>query len=135
MGKGIGHMKFSIRARFEVEHMLHGFQVERTVDVGKQLVGFIRARFPAKLGLELSRVNLQDHQTVLVGIVRIGYAQNLIYFGAMDETLARQRISGIHTALWRGRPGGPGSDVVDEFGHGFTSPPSGTSYMTVFPSR
>jgi hypothetical protein len=53
--------------------------------------------------------------------IRVGYAQDLIRFRAMDETLLCQRIGLIPPVFLRGGPSSPGGSVQDEFAHGFNS--------------
>jgi hypothetical protein len=68
----------------------------------KKLVSFVAARFPAEHGLEPGWIDHQDHQTGLTKAITIGYAQDLLGFGAVDKTFFHQRICGVCTGRLRG---------------------------------
>ena len=83
-------MKFPIRSGFEVDNMHHGIQIDRAIDMGKKFGRKVRAWIPAQFRGKTPRVDHQQHQAMLTGKGKIGYAQDLIHFGAMDEALACQ---------------------------------------------
>jgi hypothetical protein len=87
--------KPAFRVRFEIQDLDNCLQVDRTVNVREQLVGLIRTRLIPDLGHEPQRVNDQQYQSVLAGEERIGNAQDLVRFGAMDEALDREAIGSV----------------------------------------
>ena len=62
---------------FEVENLSHTIEVDRTVNMREQFVGFIRARLPADFGLETRWINFKQHQPTLTGVPYVGNAQDL----------------------------------------------------------
>jgi hypothetical protein len=114
-------MEFPIRSGFEVNNLEHGIQIDWAIDVRKKFGCKVRAGIPAQFRGQTLRINYQQYQAMLTGKNKVGYAQNLVRFRAMNEALACQRFSRILSACLRVGPGGPGCGVEDEFGHGFTS--------------
>src|SRR5512136_2784446 len=79
--------EFPIRTGFELEHIHHGLQIDRAIDMGEKFSCKIHAWFPAQFRAQEYRFNHQQYHVMLTGENDVGYADNLVRFGTVDEAL------------------------------------------------
>ena len=91
-------MKVTRRIRLELHNARNRVEVERAVDVGKEIAGFVRAGFVFDLGLDAPRVNDEQDKSVLTGVEAFSGRDNLRGSRAMDESLGGQAGGGIRAA-------------------------------------
>lgn len=101
------------RIGLKVQDARDGVEIERPVDVGEGLVGFIGPRFIFDLGLEPVRIDHQQDESVLARVESFRDCHYLRGRGAMDEALAREAGRGILACLLGRLPRGFGRDVED----------------------
>jgi hypothetical protein len=83
--------------RLEVQDARDGIQINRPVDVGEQLVGFVRARFIPDLGLDPVRIEDQQDESVLARVESLCHRNDLRWSRAMDEALGRETGNRVET--------------------------------------
>ena len=99
--------------RLKVQDARDGIEIERPVDVGEGLVGFIGPRFKLDLGLDPFRIDHQQDESVLARVESFRRRNHLRGCRAMDEALAREAGSGIEAVALRFGPFCFMSDVED----------------------